>query len=411
MATILAYTSPALGHLYPMTALLMELQRRGHHVAVRTLADGVPTALAVGFDAEPIDSRIERVPMTDWTAPNSRAALKITMGVFAERAQYEIDDARSAVESHRPDAMIVDANCWGAASVADACEIPWAAFWPYTPFLRSRGVPPFGPGLKPLPGWRGRLRDEMLRPLITGVLERAMLGSLGAIRREAGARAVGTADDFLRRAPLMLVATARPFEYLHPDWPDSVQLIGACDFDPGRDGVSGWLNEIERPIVMVSTSSEAQNDDALPIVAMQALADEPIHVVATFPGGVPDDITVPANATVADFVPHSLILERSVCAITHGGMGVTQKALARGVPVCVVPHGRDQFEVARRVEVARCGTRLPARRLTSTRLKHAVLQAMSMTAGARLVADGFRASGGVARGANLIERRLVPSPS
>jgi len=113
MATILAYTSPALGHLYPMTALLMDLQRRGHHVAVRTLADGVPTALAVGFDAEPIDSRIERVPMTDWTAPNSRAALKITMGVFAERAQYEIDDARSAIESHRPDAMIVDANCWG----------------------------------------------------------------------------------------------------------------------------------------------------------------------------------------------------------------------------------------------------------------------------------------------------------
>ncbi|MCV7070521.1 glycosyltransferase, partial [Mycobacterium rufum] len=50
--------------------------------------------------------------------------------------------------------------------------------------------------------------------------------------------------------------------------------------------------------------------------------------------------------------------------MTHGGMGITQKALARGIPVCAVPFGRDQFEVARRVQVARCGTRLPARRLS-----------------------------------------------
>jgi UDP:flavonoid glycosyltransferase YjiC (YdhE family) len=44
-------------------------------------------------------------------------------------------------------------------------------------------------------------------------------------------------------------------------------------------------------------------------------------------------------------------------------MGSTQKALAHGVPVCVVPFGRDQLEVARRVEVAEAGTRLSARRL------------------------------------------------
>src|SRR3954447_14662248 len=58
-----------------------------------------------------------------------------------------------------------------------------------------------------------------------------------------------------------------------------------------------------------------------------------------------------------------IVPDRAVCAITHGGMGFAQKALARGVPVCVVPHGRDQFEVARRVKVARCGTRLPAKKV------------------------------------------------
>jgi UDP:flavonoid glycosyltransferase YjiC (YdhE family) len=92
-------------------------------------------------------------------------------------------------------------------------------------------------------------------------------------------------------------------------------------------------------------------------------------------------------------------------------MGGTQKALARSVPVCVVPFGRDQFEVARRVEVARCGTRLPAKKLTAKRLATKVEQAMTMTAGARVVAAGFAATGGVARGAELIEQRVLGGAS
>ena len=37
MARILAYTSPARGHLYPLTPILDELRGRGHDIAVRTL--------------------------------------------------------------------------------------------------------------------------------------------------------------------------------------------------------------------------------------------------------------------------------------------------------------------------------------------------------------------------------------
>ena len=61
-------------------------------------------------------------------------------------------------------------------------------------------------------------------------------------------------------------------------------------------------------------------------------------------------------------------------AVTHGGIGATQKALARGVPVCVVPFGHDQFEVARRV------------------------------------AAGFTATGGLACGAGPFQR-ACPGPS
>ena len=77
--------------------------------------------------------------------------------------------------------------------------------------------------------------------------------------------------------------------------------------------------------------------------------------MATLPSQNPDDFPAPANARVERFVPHGAVLDRAVCAVTHGGMGATQKALARAVPVCAVPFGRDQLEVARRVEVAEAG--------------------------------------------------------
>ena len=38
MARILAYTSPARGHLFPLTPILGELRRRGHEIVLRTLA-------------------------------------------------------------------------------------------------------------------------------------------------------------------------------------------------------------------------------------------------------------------------------------------------------------------------------------------------------------------------------------
>jgi UDP:flavonoid glycosyltransferase YjiC (YdhE family) len=53
----------------------------------------------------------------------------------------------------------------------------------------------------------------------------------------------------------------------------------------------------------------------------------------------------------------------AVCAVTHGGVGATQKAISCGVPVCVVPFSRDQLEVARRADVSGGGTRLLASRL------------------------------------------------
>lgn len=153
--------------------------------------------------------------------------------------------------------------------------------------------------------------------------------------------------------------------------------------------VPACLEEIEQPIVLVTTSSEFQGDGRLVQTTLAALADEPVFVVATVPAGDASAFRAPANARVERFVPHAAVLSKAVCAVTHAGMGATQKALARGVPVCAVPFGRDQLEVARRVEVAGAGARLPAKKLTPGALRAKVREAMGKADGARRIADAF----------------------
>jgi MGT family glycosyltransferase len=406
MATILAYTSPALGHVLPISALLSELSGRGHAVHLRTLSAGLEIGQRLGFTTDAIDSRIERIEHDDWKARNPRVALQRAFAVFGRRASHEVTDLADAIAGVDPDALLIDVMSWGALSAAEAGAIPWASFSPFTPLLRADGMPPYGPGLKPLPNLFGHVRDAVVRTMVSGTLNSG-LPPINELREKLHLRRVGSMDEFWRRAPLMLVASGKPFEYPQADYGDAVQMIGPCPLDPRSDTAPDWLASIDRPIVLVTTSSEKQGDDNLVQTAMAALADEPVHVVATVPAGQPDDFAKTPNATVCRLIPHGVVLDRAVCAVTHGGMGATQKALARGVPVCVVPFGRDQFEVARRVEVARCGTRLPAKKLSAERLRAKVREAMTMTDGAQRVAAGFAATGGVARGADLFEQRML----
>jgi MGT family glycosyltransferase len=375
-------------------------------VALRTLAAEVAAMRARGVDAAPISDRVEAIAHDDWRAGNPRAALARAVRVFAQRAEHDAADLRRAIGEVRPDALLVDVNAWGAAAAAEAWAGPWATFCPYPLPLRSAAAPPFGPGLRPARGPLGRLRDRLLRPVVFGTLERTMVPPLNRVRGQLGLAPVGGADDLFGRAPLLLYLTAEPFEYPRRDWPGNVVLVGPCDWDPPADPPA-WLRELDRPVVLITTSSEFQDDHRLVQVALEALAGEPVAVVATLPAGDPTGFQVPANARLERFIPHGPVLDRAACAVTHGGMGATQKALAHGVPVCAVPFGRDQLEVARRVEAAGAGTRLPARRLRPDRLRAKVRQAIRLRDGASRIQEAFAAAGGPAAAADAFETRLL----
>ena len=382
MARILIYTSPARGHLFPVLGVALELQSRGHHVHVRTLAGEVDRVRALGLEAEPMVREVEAREMDDWKAKGSMQAIQFALAAFGDRSAFEVDDLTSAIEHVGADALLVDTNSWGAQAAAEASNLPWATFQPYFAALPGPGVPPFGPGLRPAGGPVGRIRDALLGRMILSKMDGLALPAINAARERLGLDPIGHTFELYLRAPRVLYFTAEPFEYPRTQWPENFRLVGPGTWAPQAE-VPGWLSEVERPIALVTCSTERQRDRAIVEAALSSLPEDGFFVVATGAAYGPEefDVDESENVRVEQYLSHGPIVERASVVICHGGMGITQRALSGGVPLVVVPFGRDQFEVARRVEHARAGVRLPPKRLAPESLSAAVKKARAMRAG------------------------------
>ena len=404
MAKIICYTSPGRGHLFPTVPILLELKRRGHEVLLLTLREEMARISATGLRVRAIAEALEAIAHDDYGASSPTGALDRAVRVMAARAAHEVPDLESAIRDERPDGLLVDFNCWGGAAVAEKSGLPWALFMPYFLPWRLPGLPPFGPGLAPRNNFTGRVRDFVVAKLVHGVVNRN-LPLLNGIRARVGLPNLPHMTQLGRTAPRILYYTAEPFEYACPARPASVVMIGPGLWEPPA-AVPDWLARIDRPLVLVTCSTEYQADGKLASAALEGLAGEDVFVVVTTAAVDPAEFRAPANARVERFLPHAPLLDRAVCVVCHGGMGITQKALAARVPVCVVPFGRDQLEVARHVEVAGAGVRLEPKKLTPSRLREAVRAARGRKAGAERIAAAFRAAGGAVRAADELEQLM-----
>jgi MGT family glycosyltransferase len=399
MAKVLVYTSPARGHLFPIVPTMRELARRGHSVCVRTLASEVEEMRGLGFDAARIDPQIEAREIDDHKASTPPGALLAAGRTFVDRARVEITDLPRAIEETGADVLFVDINSWGATAAAQASGKPWAAFAPYFMPVRAPGVPPWGLGLAQSTSVFGKMRDAIAWPLVDLLFDR-VLGDLNRVRADVGVPRLRHVTDFARVPPRVVAYTAEPFEYARA-WPASFRLVGPGIWEPPGEKIAG-----DDPIVLVTCSTEYQNDGRIIEIALAGLAEENVHVVATTASIDPKSFAAPANARIERFLPHEPLLARASCVVCHGGMGITQKALSAGVPVCVVPFGRDQLEVARHVEVAGAGVRLLPKHLTPARLRDAVREAAGKKAGAERIAAAFARAGGAKAAADAVLEAL-----
>jgi hypothetical protein len=118
----------------------------------------------------------------------------------------------------------------------------------------------------------------------------------------------------------------------------------------------------DRPLVYVTFGTLFNANSVLFRLVLDALADEPIDVIATV-GRDRDPAALlphPADARVERFVPQADLLPTCSAIVHHGGAGTMFGALAHGVPQVILPQGADNFEHAAMCESAGVAVSLPS---------------------------------------------------
>lgn len=160
----------------------------------------------------------------------------------------------------------------------------------------------------------------------------------------------------VRTADLVLHATDQVFDTCCVVLPDHHQHIGPLFWEqPVSDQELPLLQGLPWVLIAVSTSPQP-GDLTIVKTALKTLGSMELRVLVTLsPGHQQDDLgRIPANVHVTGYMPHSKILPHCCLVISHSGHGIVMKSMAYGVPMVLVPWGRDQPGVAGRAN--RLGT-------------------------------------------------------
>ena len=203
-----------------------------------------------------------------------------------------------------------------------------------------------------------------------------------------------------------MVATFPQLEYPRR-WPAGVAVTGPMEFELPYEEVA--LPEGEGPLVVVAPSTAQDPESRLVRVALEALADEPVRVLATTNRHRPDEPLppAPANARVVDWVGYSQVMPAADLVICHGGHGTVARALGAGAPVLACPAVGDMTENGARVAWAGAGLMVPWRLTRPGAVRAAarrILGDRRFAARAGEIAAWARANDGASRGAALVER-------
>lgn len=105
------------------------------------------------------------------------------------------------------------------------------------------------------------------------------------------------------------------------------------------------------------------------------------------------------------FVPHLALLQRAVLMVSHAGHGSVMKGLWSGIPMVLVPWGRDQPGVAARAQ--RMGTARIVEPSALDELPHAIDAVLRMPTYAEAALrhrERIRAGDPVSRACDLVEQ-------
>ena len=326
MAQILWLNWSGGGNLPPSLGVARVLTQRGHTVTFAGRPEMVPRVKTAGFRAIEITqayAQVDRYPQGHFM---TRAACYLTSPAVEEQA-------RTIVTTEAPDIVLIDAMFPAALAQAPAFKQPTVVFV-HTFVFRQLDM------------WR------------------KLTATFDGMRQQAGFVGLPPLDELWRGCDRIISTSLGGLDAAPiPGW-DMVHHAGPS-LEDEKFAVPTplpWPESDSTPLVLVSFSTgfEQRNVDKVQRT-LDALADLPVHVVATTGGIVaPNEIATPANALVLNYAAHDPIIRRAALVVTHGGHGTAMRAMRHGVPMVVIPGlAGDQPFVAAAVQEWGAGRALP----------------------------------------------------
>jgi hypothetical protein len=204
-----------------------------------------------------------------------------------------------------------------------------------------------------------RFRDRVLNNLAERLWDANGLPGLNALRHRFDLPPLARFFEQAGRARRQLIMTSASFDF-PARLPDNARYVGPVLDEPAWAESSRWTApEGPSPLILVALSSTFQDQIGCLQRIVDALGPMPVRaVVTTGPAVDPTALRPSRNVAIVQSAPHREVLWQAALAITHGGHGTVMKALAAGVPMVVLPHGRDQADTAARITARGAGVAL-----------------------------------------------------
>ena len=270
---------------------------------------------------------------------------------------------RELIRAFDPDVVVADIITVAGSLAAQAEGRPWATLVPHVLPTGEPGFPIYSVGAVYPRSAIGRRMWSLVRPIVMTGEEQGRVELNGA-RERVGLGPLDEVHGGISR-DLAIVATFPQLEYPRTAGWSGMRITGPLLWEQPFGDVE--LPPGDAPLVLVAPSTSQDPEHRLVRAALEALADEPVRVLATTNRREPaEPLPVPANARVVDWVSYARTMPVCDAVVCHAGHGTLARALASGAPVVACPHAGDMAENAARIRWAGAGVSLP-RRLTTPR--------------------------------------------
>ena len=374
MSNFLLCANPIHGHVAPIIAIARDLVDRGHRVTVLTGSRFRDAVLATGADHRALggladyDDRVIQDHLPERERHRGIRKLQYDIqSIFIRTVPDQFHGVQSAIAELAPDTVLVDSVFAGVLPLllGDSAERPAILAAGVIPLSQSStDAAPYGLGLAPKPGARGRLRNRVLNALVQKVVFRRSQLLANEILRSLGSRELrGSVLDLSREFDRFLQLSPAEFEYPRSDLSPNVRFVGTVlPPSPVAGPLPGWWSDLdgERPVVHV-TQGTIDNKDLGRLIrpTLAALAERDVLVVVATGGRAVEELgELPGNVRAAEFLPYDLLLPKTDVFVTNAGFGGAQYALSHGVPLVAAGDTEDKPEVSMRAEWSGVGVNL-----------------------------------------------------